>query len=188
MTFLFCSMPATAAGEVPWLTYHVYPGELSVQNDVPRLAVFADGRVQVSRASWQPRSGLYEYFLEPAGLNALVAAATAPELAAVDLAVAEQVLSEARRRLAREEQRFYAITDATRYHVTVASDAAPGSRAPGAGRIELVWEMVHPDLEAAANIPERQRLAGLREMLEELATTEGASRIAEAPPLQGIPE
>lgn len=182
------TVPAAAAGDAPWLTYHVYPGELAVQNDMPRLAVFADGRVQVWRAAWQPRAGLYEYFLEPAGLNALVAAATAPELAAIDLAEAEQALAEARQRLAHKEQRFYAIADAARYHVTVTSDAAPAARSPGAGRIELVWEMVHPALEAAANVPERHQLAGLREMLEELATTEGARRIADAPPLQGFPE
>ena len=182
---LLWNVPGTVAGEAPWLTYHVYPGELALQNDTPKVAVFADGRVQVARFAWQPQSGRYEYLLEPESLNALVAASTAPELAAIDLAVAEQALSETRRRLARDEQRFYAIADAARYHVTVASDAAPRSRSPGAGRIELVWDMVHPRLEMAADVPERQQLAALREMLEALATIEGARRIADAPPLRG---
>jgi hypothetical protein len=179
---LLCSLSTTVVGQgAPWLTYHVYPGELALHSDTPKVAVFADGRVRIARFAWQPQPGLYEYILEPAELDALVAAATAPELAAVDLAVAEQALAEARRRLARDQQRFFAIADADRYHVTVASGAAPRSRTPNAGRIELVWEMVHPALEEAAGIPARDRLAVLREMLESLATVDDVRRIADAP-------
>lgn len=188
LLLLIWGAPATCTAQTPWLTYHVYPGELALHSDTPKVAVFSDGRVQVSRLAWQPRPGLYEYRLEPAALDALVAAATAPELATIDLAVAEQALAETRQRLAHEQQRFYAISDPDRYQITVSSGAAPRSRTPGAGRIELVWERVHPAVETTAGIPARQRLADLRTMLEELATTKGARRIADAPSIEENPQ
>jgi len=178
---LFCGVPVPGAAQTPWLAYHVYPGELALHGDTPKVAVFADGRVQVWRPAWQPRPGLYEYRLESAALDGLVAAATAPELAAIDLAGAERALAETRQRLAREQRRFYAISDPDRYQITISSSAAPHAGEPEAGRIELVWERVHPAVEAAAAIPARQQLSDLRAMLEALATTRGARRITDPP-------
>lgn len=99
--------------QVVVLEYHRYSGMLAERDPMPRLRIFADGRVRVYYPAYMKRAGEYELSLSPVELQELLQTLAGHGMLSFDSEVirADRVRAEAK--LQEDEGALFAVSDDT---------------------------------------------------------------------------